>query len=212
MATVTVTNIERANGGNTREIPVSASASPTALWKPIAAIAAIGAVAFVMWLAYADWIKPAVIQLKASYVPFAGVVVVAAALERLLEPLSDVLLPKDPPKQQAAQTKTAAQAAAADPDENTAQVKPLVDKAAKKQAAADARPMDRTIMFWVIASACGLVLAGSFGFFLLQPVASNHVNRALDLVVTGLAIGAGTKPLHDLITNIQSKGAASGSA
>src|ERR1700722_4531565 len=86
---------------------------------------------------YADWIKPSVIQLKARYVPFAGVVVVAAALERLLEPL---------------------------------------------------------------------VLAGSFGFFLLQSVASDHVNRALDLVVTGLAIGAGTKPLHDLITSIQSKG------
>lgn len=217
MATFTVTNIERAADGTTSESPVSSSASPVALWKPIVAIGAIAAVAFVMWFAYADWIKPGVIQLKASYVPFAGIVVVAAALERLLEPLSDVLLPRDSqsqaaPKQQAAQTKAAARAAAEDPGQNAAQVKPLVDEAAKKQAAVDARPIDRVILFWVIASACGLILAGSFGFFLLQPVASSHVNRVLDLVVTGLAIGAGTKPLHDLITSIQAKGSASGSS
>jgi hypothetical protein len=28
-------------------------------------------------------------------------------------------------------------------------------------------------------------------------------NRWVDLVVTGLVVGAGTKPLHDLISNIQ---------
>jgi len=27
--------------------------------------------------------------------------------------------------------------------------------------------------------------------------------RALDLLVTGLVVGAGTKPLHDLVANIQ---------
>lgn len=64
-------------------------------------------------------------------------------------------------------------------------------------------------MSWAIASVCGLGLSGGFGFFLLQSVASTPVNSFLDLSVTGLAIGAGTKPLHDLITSIQTKAATS---
>ncbi len=68
-----------------------------------------------------------------------------------------------------------------------------------------------TTGFWAIASVCGLGISG-VGFFLLQSVSSDHVNTVLDLAVTGLAIGAGTKPVHDLITSIQSKAASSGTA
>jgi hypothetical protein len=80
-------------------------------------------------------------------------------------------------------------------------------QAAADQAVADARRTERAIIFWAIASICGLGISGGFGFFLLQSVASSHVNTVLDLAVTGLAIGAGTKPVHDLITSIQSKAA-----
>jgi hypothetical protein len=78
-------------------------------------------------------------------------------------------------------------------------------EAADKQAEADKLREKRTIIFWAIASICGLGISGGFGFFLLQSVSTTPVNSFLVLAITGLTIGAGTKPLHDLITSMQVK-------
>jgi hypothetical protein len=79
---------------------------------------------------------------------------------------------------------------------------------------------------WAIASTLAMVLCASVGIFLLRsvetpsstaaaavakatsgstggPGPTSLPNRWVDLVVTGLVVGAGTKPLHDLISNIQ---------
>ena len=233
MATVTVTNVEQQGRLHGAQIgPVSATATQPNAGIPVVlgCMLAVAVAATIMWFAYARWIQPKPIQIKTGYVPFAGLVVVTAALERLLEPLSQVLMPKNqqvPRKSAAAkpaggkvtlaekrsaarravQARAEAQKAAADPTVSTPVVQQLVATAATAQAAADARRTERAIFFWAIASICGLGISGGFGFFLLQSVASGHVNTVFDLVVTGLAIGAGTKPLHDLITSIQSKAA-----
>ena len=210
MATVTVANVRDTDAGM-HVSPVSASAAPppTPWMVVIISMLAVAAASAVMWFAYGDWVKPAAIKIMTGYVPFAGLVVVTAALERLLEPLGQVLMPKDSSPasawQTAASSKTKAQAAAADPGTSTQDVQLRTQEAALAQAAADGRRTQRTVIFWAIASVCGLGISGGFGFFLLQPVVANHVNSFLDLVVTGLAIGAGTKPVHDLITSIQSK-------
>jgi len=102
----------------------------------------------------------------------------------------------------AGQAMDIAHAAAVDSQLSEATVAPMVQTAADKLAQLRA---DRTVFFWALASICGLVISGSFGFLLLQAISSKHVNQCLDLIVTGLVIGAGTKPLHDLITGIQSK-------
>ncbi len=215
MATVTVTNVEQPDSGALLTAPISASAAePPTEWPIIIfSMAAVAAATVIMWFAYSYWIKPAPIQIKIGYVPFAGLIVVTAALERLLEPLSQKLRPNDAsacsPAKQAADSASAAHTAAADPSKGTAEVQQKVEAAATDQAAADARRTERAIIFWAIASVCGLVISGGFGFFLLQSVASNHVNSVLDLAITGLAIGAGTKPVHDLITSIQGKAAGS---
>jgi hypothetical protein len=170
----------------------------------------VAAVAVIMWLAYHSWIKPKAFDFAAGYVPYAGIVAVTAALERLLEPLSHVLTPTiGPAKQDAAKKKSAAQAAGANPAATTEHVQAAAENAATAQAKVDAQRTQRTIIFWAIASVCGLAISGGFGLFLLQSVTKGHVNTFLDLTVTGLTIGAGTKPLHDLITGIQAKAASS---
>lgn len=207
MAIVTVTNAEKDNTGATRTSPVSASASagppslPVIIWSMLAVVA----VAVIMCLASRIWIKPAPIHWMAGYVPYVGVVAAAAALERFLEPLSQVLLPTKTNKEKAASAKTDAEKAAADPAQPATEVQDLVEKAASGQAAVDNLRSARAVVFWAIASVCGLAISGGFGFSLLQSVATSHVNPYLDLVVTGLTIGAGTKPTHDLITSIQAK-------
>jgi cytochrome b subunit of formate dehydrogenase len=220
MATVTVANVERSDGGATLTSQVSASAKPQVItfkkpnltfWLVVSSMLFVAVVAILMWLAYHDWITPMPkpIQFTAGYVPYAGVVAVTAALERFLEPLTYVLLPDSQIKQVAAASKSDAQKAAADPAQKSAAVQALVQTAADKQADADARRTQRSIIFWAIASSCGLILSGGFGLFLLQSVAKGHVNVFLDLIVTGLTIGAGTKPVHDLITGMQGKTAGS---
>ncbi len=213
IASVSVANTEMdSTSGTMLTTPVSASAAadPPSVATVVFSMLAVVAVAVVMCLAYRYWIKPTPIRLIAGYVPYAGVVAAAAALERFLEPLSKLLMPTDQKKQEAATSKTQAEAAAADPTKAATDVQPLVQAAARGQAVLATLRSSRALMFWAIASICGLAISGGFGLFLLQSVAKNHVNPYLDLLVTGLTIGAGTKPTHDLITSIQARATKSG--
>jgi hypothetical protein len=209
MAVVTVKNVENAAGGLLTNEVSAASTVTSGGSVPTVAVAmlAVAAATVIMWLAYHFWIKPVPIHFLTGYVPYAGVVFMTAGLERFLEPLSQVLLPSEPAKQAAASSKSAAQAMAADPTKGADAVAVKVTEAADEQAKADRLREQRTIIFWAIASICGLGISGGFGFFLLQSVSLTPVNSFLDLAITGLTIGAGTKPLHDLITSMQAKAA-----
>jgi hypothetical protein len=79
---------------------------------------------------------------------------------------------------------------------------------------------------WATASVLAMLVCAAAGVFLLHSVETpaspakttaassasspaNGPNRVLDLLVTGLVVGAGTKPLHDLITQIQTSSSSS---
>jgi hypothetical protein len=55
-----------------------------------------------------------------------------------------------------------------------------------------------------VATVAGVVASAGLGLYFLTAIGM-HVSRMVDIAVTGLVIGAGTKPLHDLITNLQNK-------
>jgi hypothetical protein len=214
MAVVTVTNVEQNAAGVTHTSPVSSSkaAAPASLRVIIPSMVAVAAAAVGMWFAYRYAIKPTTIGIAKNYVPYAGVIAATAALERLLEPLSQVLMPSTTAKAMAAASKTVAQAEAANPLVKATDVQPKVDQAASDQADLETLRTNRAVLFWAIASFCGVGISGGFGLFLLQSIATGHVNSFLDLVVTGLTIGAGTKPTHDLITSLQAKASGSSSS
>ncbi len=62
-----------------------------------------------------------------------------------------------------------------------------------------------------MACSISLLICGVLGLGLLEAVATvepadsawKDVFSAVDVLVTGLAVGAGTKPLHDLISRIE---------
>jgi hypothetical protein len=88
---------------------------------------------------------------------------------------------------------------------------------------------NRAVLMWATAAVLAMLACASLGIFLLRsvetpgavkgstasaPVRSSNAapsapspaknpNRLLDLLVTGLVVGAGTKPLHDLISQVQ---------
>jgi hypothetical protein len=99
--------------------------------------------------------------------------------------------------------------------------KVAVDLAAAAQAELDQRRADKMVAYWALASILGLLLSATLGLYLLHIVGlrgdglaedgtwtggamtPSGIRHMLDILVTGLAIGGGTKPLHDLISNLQ---------
>jgi hypothetical protein len=99
--------------------------------------------------------------------------------------------------------------------------KAAVDLAAAAQAELDQRRADKAVAYWALASVLGLLVSATLGLYLLHIVglrgdglaadgswaggilSAAGIRHLLDLLVTGLAIGGGTKPLHDLISNLQ---------
>jgi hypothetical protein len=56
---------------------------------------------------------------------------------------------------------------------------------------------------YLIASLLGMLSSGYLGMFLLRVIGVTTAPLWMDIAVTGLAVGAGTKPLHDLISKIE---------
>jgi hypothetical protein len=79
---------------------------------------------------------------------------------------------------------------------------PAAEKAAWAQALLD-QVRRNTSTIWALGAFLGMIAAGELGLMLLHAVDLPNVSRNLDILVTGLAIGGGTKSFHDLITNVR---------
>jgi hypothetical protein len=128
---------------------------------------------------------------------YAGLVVFSAAVERFLEPFVQWL----------------PGAKAGDEYENTVAAMtnghPAVTlrEVAAAKARQDRAQSNRTILIWGLATALATAASGASGFYLLHMIAASDWTTQLpnwvDALVTGLVVGTGTKPLHDLISRAQ---------
>jgi hypothetical protein len=90
-----------------------------------------------------------------------------------------------------------------------------IQEAAAAQATLDQRRADRAVIFWAVATVLAMAVSAALGLYLLHavglpegswrggPFSAQGLRRWVDLLVAGLAVGGGTKPLHDLISNLQ---------
>lgn len=102
-----------------------------------------------------------------------------------------------------AREKTAAAAAPGSDDRARGDAQKAADVAAAAQAAVEEERANSAVIMWALASLLGIIIAAVVGLGLLHTVGVRGAPRLVDVVVTGLAIGGGTKPLHDLISNLQ---------
>lgn len=75
-------------------------------------------------------------------------------------------------------------------------------------AAAEAlsvRQLARTTVFWTIATCLGMLAAAAMDLYFLNTVGITKAKAWMEILATGLIIGGGTKPLHDLVTLISAK-------
>ena len=139
-------------------------------WLIALGMMAIGAIAGMLFLHYRN---PPATSSAVSLGAFAGVFLLVAAIERVLEPLVHFqLLGADP-------------ATAATPAE-----------AGTLRSIRAARCLG-------LAAALAMLACGFFGFGVVHAFGDSATPRYADVIVTGLGIGAVTKPWHDLIRGIE---------
>ncbi len=128
---------------------------------------------------------------------YAGIVVFSAAVERFLEPFAHWL-----PGSRTKNEYEAAVAALANGHPTVS-----VREVAAAKARVDRTQANRTVLMWSLATAVATAAAGASGFYLLHMIAAEgwtaQIPDWVDALVTGLVVGTGTKPLHDLITRAQ---------
>jgi hypothetical protein len=202
------------------DAPEAQTASPSP-W-PTAALGLVAIVTIVIVAYLADKIwgddmfdKAVAVAAVPGVTVFAVFFVTAQALERLLEPLSAVLLTKDgltdgyAKALDAVEAKLADWAAAIGDASKAASTKTAAETAMKAAADAkaklDGRQQNRTVLFWAIATVFGIAASAALRLYLLKTVGIKADLRLVEVLATGLVIGAGTKPLHDLVTTISEK-------
>lgn len=132
---------------------------------------------------------------------FAALFVLALAVERLVEPFSRGLGPDSEKSKEELTEK-----------ELVAEAKPGDQAAAKEVAETQAELNDArkktAVVTWGLASGLGFILAAALNITLLAVIAAEGSGQPpywVDLLVTGMVIGAGTKPLNDLVTQLEKK-------
>ena len=130
---------------------------------------------------------------------YAGVVVFAGAVERFLEPFAHWL-----PGARARDEYESAVAALTNGHPGVS-----LGAVATAKARMDRAQANRTVLLWALATAVATAAAGASGFYLLHMIAASDWSGSIplwvDALVTGLVVGTGTKPLHDLITRTQDR-------
>jgi hypothetical protein len=129
---------------------------------------------------------------------FAVFFVAAAGIERLLEPIAGLLPDRSDLNDDAQSAKVSAGLAIAGGKGND-QVKPLLSDAAKKTVKAKEWVFAQTVGFWALATILSVIASALLRLYLPYVVGIASGGRAFQILATGLIIGGGTKPLHDLV-------------
>ena len=124
-----------------------------------------------------------------------GLFILALANERAVEPFSRKLGP-DTTRRREAKDRVLASTRVQDRKEIAVQCQLAIDMCRRLTA----------VVTWGVATGLAFLLCAGLNITLMQAVRANGSGAPpfwADLLVTGLVVGAGTKPLHDLVSSIE---------
>jgi hypothetical protein len=216
--------------GTGEKLVTAASTTGKPLTRPELGVVAVMTAAALIAYVISAWFVADDSSSSSSFRPAEGVTVfavfyvLAQAIERLLTPIAKLVptsAPDDAPdeakvlgglttRSRALKQRTAAVEECADTSDPPVGVN--AEEVAKQQAERAAnwheilqQTQVNAATVWALGAAFAFVLCAWLNVYLLNAigVASWDPPTSIDLLVTGLAIGGGTKPLHDLIDRIQ---------
>jgi hypothetical protein len=182
----------------------NATAADTKGPDPVWVIAAYGLVvssAALAWLLY-KLIDPAAPVVAPSLSALAPIYILAQGIERLLEPFSKLLGATSDDGTRTSKEQARTQRDAAFATLITSPSSELAGAAVRAQAVLERIRRNTVIIAWALATAIAMFACGAFGIRLLTTLGFD-APAFWDIAITGLAVGSGTKPLHDLISNLQ---------
>ena len=184
-----------AGGATSGEMAASAPSKPAHLWAVLLglgfAVAGGGSAA-----AVGGVMEQPTLEMSGQMSVWASLFAFAAVVERVLEPFTRWLPGR------AAQRRYDMAVAAMSNGAPGAMAAAARAKADVAQARAD-----RTFLSWGLATGAAAALAAASGFYLLRMVVADPAWSAIpmwvDALISGVVVGSGTKPVHDLISRMQ---------
>ena len=157
------------------------------------AIVVIGyAVSIAVW----SVVRAEPIRVNTDFSAFALLYIAAQATERLLEPFASFVMTT---REMKGDMEVALAGAMNAPEDHAAWA-----HAAEMKERLEQRQRVRTYVMWSAATVIGMLASASIGVYLVAAVAADRGPAVpIDILVTGLVVGGGTKPLHDLIARIE---------
>ncbi|GAA2583850.1 hypothetical protein GCM10010399_12260 [Dactylosporangium fulvum] len=184
-----------APGGEAAAVPPQ-QASIGALVSAFLLVAAGGAVSWAFWRFD---VNAQAIHLPDATTIFAALFAFATAVERILEPFARFL----PGKHARGELEKAVANLANKYHEAT--LDDLIQVAHAKSMVEKGRA-SRGLVSWGLATAIATIASSAGGIYLLHAMADegwNGIPVWVDAIVTGIVVGSGTKPLHDVISKVQ---------
>lgn len=176
----------------------SATSQQAGLGAVLAAFGTIAVGGYGAWAVWASGSAATIIQPPDTTAVFGTLLVFAAAVERVLEPFSRWFPGRR--TEAALEQSIVALANRTNPTHED-----LVAVAQAKAQVERARS-NRTVVSWGIATAVATVASSAGGFYVLHAIAGPEWKGLpvwVDAIVTGVMVGSGTKPVHDIISRVQ---------
>jgi len=167
--------------------------------------------AVVAWWIYTKTDPGSLVVDADNFAVFAPFYIAAQAIERLLEPFAsrwnNTTTEKSALKSAREEKKLLESPPEGEKPPTSKQIEDATAAIEKAELALAKAKASRAIPFWAFASTLGLLACSMLGLGLVAAVSkeapSGEFVRTVDVLLTGLAVGAGTKPLHDLISRLE---------
>jgi hypothetical protein len=188
-------------------MPDSSPGKGHVFWPYVAVFAAM----IVAWRIYVGT-DPAPLSIDAAgFSIFAPFYIAAQAIERLLEPAAsrwnNTTVEKAALKSAKTEKSRIESLPEGDARRDLPQLEAVDSNIAIAELALAKAKSERAIPLWAAASVLGLLVCSMLGLGLIEAVSNapsgSEFVRTVDVLLTGLAVGAGTKPLHDLISRLE---------
>ena len=166
------------------------------LWYTVLGLGIPAAAFFMAWGLHGS--NSSTYRIDGQWGALTGLFILALAIERVLEPFSRKLGP-DTTRLKAERDKKVGDLGGPPADGGN-------KTAADFQSAVEMSRRLTAVVTWGMATGLAFLLCAELNITLLQAVRANSSGQPpfwADLLVTGLVVGAGTKPLHDLVSDIE---------
>jgi hypothetical protein len=189
-------------------VPASAADKPAVPATAYAVAWGAAAVGIVGGIFIAGQVQPAPFTPADGFSALALFYIAAQAVERIIEPFTGLVTAPAAEgagsvKKPEAEAQRSAAIASAYKASDSSDKQQMTDLAASWHKVVEEIRNNTKIYAWGVATMLGGLASGYLGLYIMKAVGATGTPQWLDIAITGVIVGGGSKGLHDLIKNIE---------